>query len=74
MISTGEVKRLRTTAERVKTLSAEVAAERDRRNRIIRELINRGELYRAVSRAAGLSVAGIAGIMGWQDSDTQDSG
>jgi hypothetical protein len=64
MITTAERARLDTTADRVRTLNAETTAERARRNGIIRELIDRGEKYRAVSRAAGLSVAAIAAVMG----------
>jgi hypothetical protein len=64
MITAIETSRLATTAERVRTLNAETCAERERRNEIVREMIDRGEKYRAVGRAAGLSPAAICAIMG----------
>jgi len=67
VITAPETDRLATTGERVRTLNAETTAERSRRNRIIRELIDRGEKYRAVARASGLSVAAVAGIMAYQE-------
>lgn len=67
MITPEELSRLDTTAERVRTLNAETTAERCRRDRIIRELIDRGEKYRAVARASGLSVAAIASVMAGHD-------
>jgi hypothetical protein len=67
VITTAEVSRLDTIAERVRTLNAETAAERSRRNELIRELIDRGEKYRAVSRAAALSVGAVAGVMAGSD-------
>lgn len=63
MITADESGRLATTSERVRTLNAEVHAERERRNSIVRTLIDRGVKYRAVAHAAGLSVAAVAGIM-----------
>lgn len=67
MITAGEVLRLARTAERVRTLNAETTAERARRNGLIRELINRGEKFRAVSRAAQLSIGAIAAVMAGSD-------
>lgn len=69
MITATEGSRLDSTAERVRTLNAETTAERSRRNRIVRELIDRGEKYRAVARVAGLSVAAIASIMSYTESE-----
>jgi hypothetical protein len=63
VITDAESGRLATTGERVRTLNAETRAERSRRNTLIREMIDRGEKYRAVGRAAGLSNAAVAGIM-----------
>lgn len=67
-ISESDRRRLVTHAERVRTLTAELAAERSRRNGIIRELVDMaGHPYRAVGRAAGLSVAQVAAILGSPD-------
>lgn len=61
-------RRLGTHAERVRTLTAELGAERSRRNGIIKELVDiHGHPYRAVGRAAGLSVAQVAAILGRPD-------
>lgn len=67
MITATEASRLATTSERVRTLNAETRAERSRRNEIVVQLIDRGVKYRAVARAANLSVAAVAGIMANQD-------
>lgn len=69
VISSAEVRRLSTTAERVRTLNAETTAERLRRDRLVRQLIDRGEKYRSVARAAGLSVGGVAAIVGRPEPD-----
>lgn len=63
MIAPASRQRLADTAERVRTLNAETRAERARRNGIIRELIDGGETYRAVARAAGVSLGQVAAIL-----------
>lgn len=67
MITAGEVTRLAHIAERVRTLNAETDAERARRNGLVRELIDRGEKYRAVCRASGLSIGAVAAVMAGTD-------
>jgi hypothetical protein len=67
VITAAEVLRLARIADRVRTLNAETTAERARRNGLIRELIERGEKYRAVSRAASLSIGAIAAVMAGSD-------
>lgn len=65
MIPEDERRRLHTHAERVRTLKAELGAELDRRNVIIRELVDfGGHTYRAVARAAGLSVGQVSAVLG----------
>jgi len=63
VITANEAGRLATAGERVRTLHTETQGERGRRNSFVRELIHRGETYRAVAKASGLSVAGVAGIV-----------
>lgn len=68
MIPETERRRLHSHAERVRTITAELTAERSRRNGIIRELVDvHGHTYRAVGRAAGLSVAQVASILASRD-------
>lgn len=69
VISSSEVLRLSRTAERVRTLNAETTAERERRDRLVRELIDRGEKWRTVARASGMSIGGLARIMGRMPED-----
>lgn len=64
MITPDEIRRLARTGETVRTLTAELRAERDRRDKLVRELIERGEKYRAVARVVRLSPGTIAAIMG----------
>lgn len=61
-ISTDELVRLASTVARVRLLHAETRIERGRRNTFVRELIERGERYRSVAQASGLSLAAVAGI------------
>jgi hypothetical protein len=68
MIPESERRRLHSHAERVRTITAELTAERSRRNGIIRELVDvQGHPYRAVARAAGLSVAQVGVILSSRD-------
>lgn len=67
MISKAEAQRLHSTAEHVRTLAAEIVAERQRRNALMRELIDRGEQYRHVAAAAGVSSTTVADVMAFDD-------
>lgn len=54
--------RLTKSAERVKDIRAELDAELERRNDLIRQALDEGMSFRAVGSAAGMTPGGVAGV------------
>lgn len=61
--------RLQASARRIADLVQETRAERKRRDRIIRVLLDRGDKYKDVSRSANRSIGTCAAIAGRRDDD-----
>lgn len=64
MITAGDRARLEQTARRCQALRGELDAELDRRDQLIREVVDeRGATFRAAGRAAGISPAQVAKVL-----------
>jgi hypothetical protein len=67
-----EHSRLQASARRIADLVQETRAERRRRDGLIRQLLDRGDKYKHVSKSANRSIGTCAAIAARRDDDGED--